>query len=844
MMATGANAANLVANASGNMSAAIWSTVNNSAAPDSFTGSNSLSTLSRVYTNYFTPTAGDAWDGGVFYVYSVQGTGNVACDLWDGASKVASSTISFSAATTSTGPCGGYVWFRPPTPYAYTSVTPSNWRMSLYNPNGVNIYFRQNTTNQLAYMEVTTRTAVSPSTNDSLFIVGSATNTTTPNAGLTNYVVTVDTSITLGTAGVNVPAIGIGVSGSLKWPVTASTYTLTLNNDIRVCGSSPTGYGFEMGSAAAPLHAGSTMTLVFNLTTTGQYGLIYGDGALNYYGRNYTPPRISICGTNSSLWRDSLSANYNVSATSVTTTNNLGIANGAKLLLGSTSTSLDAEVVTVTSTTGNTCWLSAGLTYQHAQGGLVWVIDDIGMAKIRSSNASYMTKIYGNGAFQSAANTYATQPTVEVTNLAMQYAYAFNTLGTSTSSYATRVSLYQSAGQDTPFGLSNGLMTKMIYFGSANLSGGINVNCSSCTYANTANAGLNLTYPNAVYSDLYCDGGYVYFNSSNATFNRPVTQANGTRSYYGNANVYNIRIFSPQDSTPVVNTDFLSGGYGYVNEQKYFNLSSSATTILNTTWLQNSNAGTNIYISGVAGNGNDIRIGKAEGIWTTSGAGLTDTTTKTAGKISWKGSPFSFRNYSVDTFYFKPQSLAVKNGQSMTLQGYMRKGSTFNGTPRAYLQSDDFSVNTSYSLTGAADAWEFFSLSGVVSSDTGIQPKFECEATAGNCYYADLLMVIGDTTAGTATGFELQKTADAIPTWTPLGGTIERTYFVNMLNTSTVAYVSDVSNIAAGITSAQITQIATTTVDSMSNFTVSTATSTTTSFWSWLYRKIQFLTVK
>jgi hypothetical protein len=225
------------------------------------------------------------------------------------------------------------------------------------------------------------------------------------------------------------------------------------------------------------------------------------------------------------------------------------------------------------------------------------------------------------------------------------------------------------------------------------------------------------------------------------------------------------------------------------------------------------------------------------GIISNSGAGLTDTVTRTTGEACLRFAPETVANkrYSISNLSYTI-SRGVPAGMEVTLFGYYRRNSTYPTStatqPTVQLTSADgvLSALATMSPSTSADTWERFSISGVVgSSDTFINVIFSAPTTQSGavCYFADTQLVIGSAASGTASAFKVgtlwkngEPTADA-----PLGGTVDSTYLRGAIwstygtDSAAVTAVLDgpitvgTNNDKTGyaLTAAQVTQISTAT---------------------------------
>jgi hypothetical protein len=161
---------------------------------------------------------------------------------------------------------------------------------------------------------------------------------------------------------------------------------------------------------------------------------------------------------------------------------------------------------------------------------------------------------------------------------------------------------------------------------------------------------------------------------------------------------------------------------------------------------------------------------------------LDDTTTRTSGTFCLTFIPYTSHDNSAANLSYT-QKKPVKANQSVVIQGYMRKNSSWGSSslPNVTLTSNDGEIDTTATMTDVDDTWQLFSLSGQVGTkDTFISLKYEADShnASAVAYFADVMCVIGDVTAGSATGFmcstlwkEGEPTMDDV-----LGGTVDAIY--------------------------------------------------------------------
>jgi hypothetical protein len=250
--------------------------------------------------------------------------------------------------------------------------------------------------------------------------------------------------------------------------------------------------------------------------------------------------------------------------------------------------------------------------------------------------------------------------------------------------------------------------------------------------------------------------------------------------------------------TPVENAPYdislVGNTTARVNIASMLNVICNSGSPLDTTYQNYLYATSEIRFQNINSNANDCRIYKPEGTLLTTGTGLTDTLTRTAGTYSLKLACIGTTIYNSNDTLNKTFTKAVKANSTVVWYGYMRKNSSYGATllPKVTLTSKDGNINTSATLSNVDDTWELFSIAGSVgASDTFITLKLEAPANAsgGACYFADMQLVIGNITTGVATGFKVGTLwKDAEPTADEtLGGTVDATFLENAVWNSLTA---------------------------------------------------------
>ena len=187
-----------------------------------------------------------------------------------------------------------------------------------------------------------------PASGDQVLISGAYIN----GAALTSRTVTHNSNVTTGLSTTGTAAIEVSNGGTLTTDKTGGTnYSLTLNGNLVA------NYGgvIEFGTQAAPVPSSSTLTVLLNCTSAGQFGLnARTHSTVTFYGATKTP------------WTY-LASSVAASGTSLTTAVSTGWKSGDVIGIASTSrTATQSETANLAAdASGTTVTLSAGLSAAH-----------------------------------------------------------------------------------------------------------------------------------------------------------------------------------------------------------------------------------------------------------------------------------------------------------------------------------------------------------------------------------------------------------------------------------------------------------------------------------------------
>jgi len=768
------------------------------------TGGTTVAVGTPKYTDYFTPA--DAADSAVGACFIFTGnpagaTATVTIDLMEG-TTVRATAVGTLNNTYAAGniPSGGYFFMKFATPYVYGNTTAGTWRYRV-TASGNTVYIGTTGT-PIAYLEVV-GTNQAPSANDTLIVTGNG----TAAGAITQCKVTVDSNLTVGTAA-STTLLGIYQSGggSFSWGDSqAGSYTITSAGHCKFASNLPSEYGFEMGTQAHPLTSTYTQTFIQNQASNYQHEFDLGSSGATSFGT-----RISMVGnyafnsTSLANHTTTLASSAILGATSIVLTVDMGLraAGGDILMLGSTTAAKNGELVTVSAYNAGTKTATvSALAKAHASGGKVWLMSS--NSNFNSSSITYPGRIT-SARITSGMLAFANQ----------SYAYIYNTcfsnhITTGLMSYFNRTSvvsynkyLYAGRAQFTPQGVDSTPATNNVYHcvGSSILPDSAQNNYLTMVVdqASAAATGLNVNSRYSCYLDnIWFDGNFLLGTANGGRISgtiHAVAYTGAGLSFQGNLveGVGNNLILG----SPVQNS---SSDINIGNTPAFRSVTLNNTTIASAspivlTYQSLMYQDSEVRLQNINANANDNRLYKAEGTLQTTGAGLTDTTTRTVGTTALSLTPIGTAfYYSVDTLN-KTIKKAVKANSTVVWYGYMRKNAAYGSAnrPKVTLTSTDGSLNLTTTMTDVTDTWEIFTLAGNVgASDTSITLKLECPSNVlgAVCYFADMQLVIGNITTGVATGFKVGSIwKDGSPTADEtLGGTVDATFLENAVWNSLTA---------------------------------------------------------
>jgi hypothetical protein len=704
--------------------------------------------------------------------------------------------------------------------FEYGNTTASSWRFSInagVNPSQVLIRANSGSSTVIWAWEILNASTTAPTTGDGMYIMGNGTT-----LGTTNSVsVTVDSSFS-GTS------LSISKGGQLTWGTSqAASYTLTLSGTLSVYSSASGVFGLEMGTEENPLTKDYVQTIAM---TTSAYSTTIGNTGNPLYGgapcNNSTPANISMWGNyqynqaTADSWRTTLSAQANATATSLVFTDDLGLRAGGGdiLIIEGTNGTRQTETRTTSAydSATKTATVSA-LTNTHVAGAYVWLMSANAKVTVDGTRSAYIAVMPSHAAIpDSAYHSTLKLGYVQTSNLneflntapTASSVIKYLRCTTGNAGYLTIQMGMPKKRYSEPyfdkcvFSAGAALSYDYFFLGYQALAASSNYGPSggktefrNCVFVNPIYAGATLIsqYSRNILTDcMVVDFGVNFSGCGNEITNLKV---NGTN------NAYDLVLGSKVDNFESFYTGLTASIYTeagslitFVANDVITNVFFYDSTIPNneiTTSDISSDAapGTKVRFQKINGNSDDCRLYAPEGHIVTTGVGLDDTTTKTTGELSLGVFPHST---ATDEFSYSIKKVVAANN-TVAWYGYYRKNASYGSStlPTVTLTSDDGAINTTATITDVDDTWVFFSLSGQVGAGTStvsLTITAQSANASAAAYFADMQLVIGDATSGSASGFKVgtlwkegEPTADEV-----LGGTVDGTFLRNAVGALTV----------------------------------------------------------
>lgn len=721
-------------------------------------GAIGITTTTPRDTATFTPAAGSSCDGAAFIITRLSTVSSVdlTCQLIEGTTVRATAVIKLSTSNLAgEGGIGGWVRFKFASPYLYGN-TNNNWKFRL-STSANSVSARGVSATTLQYIEITS-TSQALAANDSLFAIGKG----TVSGDYSKVIVTVDTSLALGTTGL--PSIALAKGGKLTFGDTqAGSYTLTLNSYAEFFTSDSDDWGLQMGTDAHPLTKDYIQTIkIGTLTANSSIAILLHDIYQSGYNRapfrmscvgNYLFNQSSQGGHNSTL---ASQANSGTNTIVFPTDINLRSGGGDSVVVGSTGGLRNAEikVTSAYNPATKTATLTTNLSNTHAAGAKVSILNT--NCVILNDSVTYYSRVYTG-----TTTTAAAKAIIHLVNLTVKSFYFECAAVSSTDfkcQYCRGDQSVTSPSTSTGFNFTNRTIEDTVFVTKIAVTTGNDNQITNGVYAyniSNTNYAYSLTNQNNIVKNFYLDGLHCKFYVSGSYEDGEQGASTYGLNWGDNGNGYlkNVKLGSVYPNTVTIFPSAFSCKGTIINLEAYY-----GTSFIDQSGLDAMLANSAIAIQGLGlnttVNDDDRRIYKTEGLIKTSGAGLEDTTTRTAGTLSLCFVPSSTNENAVGSLYVNLVR-GLKSGRGVDLDLYMRKNSSYGSTnlPTVTIENTDMSLSDTATMTDVTDTFQEHILTGTAgSSDSDLTvilsvPSFTSGAIA---YFADMYLNIkrsGDATA-------------------------------------------------------------------------------------------------
>jgi len=633
--------------------------------------------------------------------------------------------------TSSTYYFAGMYKFMFSSPYAVTTAA-STWRLALLMSGGttgsLNAYYEETGKTNMIRIGVTDFATGKPGASDCAVI---------------KDIVTVDENWSLGNVeDVTNATYSMIVTDNAGWkvaqPATAS-WTLTCTGAMLLCAN---GYA-QVGTSSVPF----ALTYPFSLTFSNPGGSkIYGihnkimpevtmtanvGGQILFYGAD--PTNIIKIASTANSGQANIVVDTDVSAI-WGATNTIDVLGGRYYSVGNANTT---EHMTISSISGTTITCTGNLSYTHTSG--YYVINRT-QAKYPIYFGGFITStavatsgmnIVWNGVYSATGSTFAGgsyyavtyNPTHVFSNSIFTYFYHTLSYGRTTAVTMTKCAIYlNGVNTSLPSSLANIFNLTMtdccVYDAFSQNQQGFSISGTNVTLTNfqinnvavgdTASSftlnGANITLTN--FRSNAC-GNAITINASAVTITNPITDYVGYSSYYLGTNVVKVRIINPTVAPNGGSVRLL-----YIVDQSYIydtiisgqTGASSVDVTYRSTMIAGSQLGIHSYSST-----NDHVNYLREGIITSTGDGLTDTTVHTSGtgKFGMRYEPISATSQTLSWSFTVPTGNIQSKTMTVAVWCKIASATYYAGThqlPRLTLDYDN--GTTAYAQASETTDWQ------------------------------------------------------------------------------------------------------------------------------------------
>lgn len=732
--------------ATGNWSAgATWNQITNT--PTLHASTNlAIDGTGRFTATFTSPGATISCTGVLLYITAVGTGGTVTVTLQEATiDTLAARTINITSLV-----ANSWVYFRFASPHLMAVITANTYRFKVQvtSPTGTTNAATDSGGTLYCFLATDNRAAV-PASTDDVWIVG--------HNQATAITVTMDGTQTIGSGtdvtGINRRTIGAGIvinnSGLLTWDIAASA-TLTCKGNVIVF----SGGELRMGTVAVPYPTAYVATLSFNENGTSvRYGLeTHDNGKLTLQGRVIT---------STSLWKTTYSSGAGTAASPMIVADSVDWTVGDEIIVCAYSSnatnyqeSENKFIITKNSATSYVLSDTAGgveaaFTYTHTAGAYILNVQrNIIIKSTTTTESTY----YNNN------NTTAGDVNIDWAR--------FETVG---ANVANKTGLHLAGTLAIPFAIDYTVCYRSLFNGIAIIGNNNNtitmtglISTIATNQAITMVGSLNKTFVDCFAVKNTATGFNLNTGGGN-TFTRCVAISNNLSGGGGTSSGINVvqskNTFNSCEAhcnrgravvlqgADVIFNNFLCGTKGTnaidvstpntVYIKTVFNNSTfgSATLVgLYTSML----TGSEIAFHTLNGTANNHVWYTNTGIARSSGAGLVDTTTKTAGNLAVRLAPEDLTIGFVWEFL-----IALKASSAAQIVGFAQKNAAFGTavcTVELFLPGST-TADATYTLDNSTGAWQVFvlaaSYTGLVGAFATIRITAKTATASAYVYFTD-----------------------------------------------------------------------------------------------------------
>jgi hypothetical protein len=547
--------ATLISAADGNFtSSSTWKVADTTSFLDSIASSTSV-VITPSNSSNFTPGAITIEGIAVQVVRRNSSVGTITVSLWNStaATQVAGTDVTINISdipdtfSTSNSRGVGWVYFKFSSPVTLLAATAYAVRVSSSVNSSVTLWSSTGTNFSRALI---TSTAAAPSSTDILIITGEHTS-----AGV-NATRTVTMNNTTTTA---FGQTYVSVKGILSYGVASSTsYNLRLTGNLFVTSEGT----LNIGTSGTPIPNNSTAVLEFNVSTSGQFGLIVSGGTFNAYGQ----PKTKFV----RLAADSTATSTNLTLSTIPTN---WLSSDTIGITSTTTNSNQAEIrILSTNVTTTTATITSGLTNDHGGNSTTLV-------------QAHVCNLTRNVIIRSVSSTIPAYSSYSGVNTVVDISNVLYSMIGSTTLSTSAISLFSATSRNVSFTMTNSVIyqpTATSAFGiymnpAASLTSPVSYNITDNVIWNIQGTALQLT--NSVELTTKTLTGNLFAKCSGITIYD--FSADTSNNVFTNSSSGGPQLLFDDDSLPLTGTvSPLTGLESYGNPTNGLSISNTSTAII------------------------------------------------------------------------------------------------------------------------------------------------------------------------------------------------------------------------------------------------------------------------